>query len=229
MVTKLFVPDRKIVVPKPPSYLKLNMAMDGASASYLFDKSRYRSHGDITGASWATGLHGKALDFDPALPSYVEIAAAYDQLNFTSEAFSGIIRVKLDAWGTGTTLFIRGKFNTDGWWWFVDSTGRQYFYTLQTDANQATFGVNNAVAIATHYTLGFSRDGKAVKLYINGVDDTLTSGTHINPLTSARTAKIGVYDDLSIYPFDGKIEFLRVFGGIALPASAHLAWHNALA
>ena len=88
---------------------------------------------------------------------------------------------------------------------------------------------NGDMVTGTWYTVGVSRDGAAARIYVNGVDEVRVEGTHINPLTSARSAKIGIHDDKASNPFDGQIEFLRIFGGIALSASEHLAYHNALA
>jgi len=52
--------------------------------------------------------------------------------------------------------------------------------------------------------------------------------TNTDPLTSSEAALIGTHKLHSWANLDGKIEFLRVFGGIALSASEHLAYHNAL-
>lgn len=205
------------------------MAMDGASATKLFDKSRYRSHGTITGAAWATGLHGKALDFVGATPSYVEIAAAYDQLDFTSEDFSIIARIKADSLVIFPFVFTRGVYVVDGYEFYIRDAGNIRVRTNQASASQQTTSSAGGVVIGTWYTIGFSRSGEDVSLFIDGVEDTLTPGVHIDPKTSSRTAKIGIYDDKSSQALDGKIEFLRIFRGIALPASTHLAYHNALA
>lgn len=227
MVTKLFVPQRKIIVPRVDSHIVLDMAFDGASDSYLFDKSRYRSHGAISGAAWATGLHGKALDFDPTIPSYVEIPSAYTQLNFISEKFSIIMRVKIDDLTTYRVLFCRGEFNADGYEFFIHPSGFLYFRTYQSGVNQAT-RTDTGIIIGTRYTVGFSRDSADAVIYVNGVNKNYSAGTHINPTTSIRSARIGIRDNESSYPIDGEVEFIRIFKGIALSASEHLAYHNAL-
>ena len=224
-----FIPEVRVPAPKPPSYRALDMAFGVGAGAVLGDKSRYRSHGAITGASWAAGLHGYCLDFNPALPSYVEIPAAHTQLNFTAEDFSLTARIYIDSMPVAPQIFGRGKTNKDGYELFVYTDGRIVFYTDQAAANQQTLSAVGDIVVATWYTLGVSRAGASVRLYRNGVDVTATPGVHINPLTCARTAKIGIYDDLSGAPLDGKIEFLRIFRGIALAASEHLAWHNALA
>jgi len=229
MVTKLLVPDRRIVVPKPPSYLKLNMAFGVGAGSTLFDKSRYRSHGTIVGAAWATGLHGKALDFDPATPSYVEIPASYTQLNFTSEKFSIICRLRPDIITPTFYIFNRGLESTDGYILRVYGPGAIAISTSQSGAHQLTYTADNTMVAGTRLTIGISRDGATCTIYKDGVDVTFAHGTHIDPATCARSAKLGIYDNKASGPYDGLMEFSRVFGGIALSASEHLAYHNALA
>ncbi len=229
MVTKLFVPERRIVVPKPPSYLKLDMAFAIGAGAKLMDKSRYRSHGDITGAAWATGLHGKALDFIAATPSYVEIPASHTQLNFTSEKLSIIARVYLDDLSEDKTIFMRGDFNDTGYWFYVKANGSLILRTFQSGTGQLSSSVAGSVTTGAWYTLGVSRDGESAIPYIKGVDAHSAVGTHIDPVTSSLPAQIGIFYNKINYPIDGKIEFFRVFGGMALSASEHLAYHNALA
>lgn len=210
------------------AYTVLDLDFGYGRGSKLLDKSPFHSHGDILGASWATGVHGYTLDFNAATPDYVEIPAAYTQLNFTSENFSLIARVKLDNLSDANRIFIRGLFDTDGWFIQYHTAVGLDVRTGQSSANQSTQSGTSGWAIATWYTIGFSRDGASITLYRNGVDVTSVSGVHINPATSSRSAKIAVDDDKSGNPFDGQIEFLRIFGRIALPATAHAWFHNML-
>ncbi len=229
MVSDLFIPRRDIIVPKMPSYVKLAMAFPIGAGAQLMDKSRYRSHGTISGATWATGAHGRCLDFDAAAKDYVEIAAAYDQLDFTSEKFSLVMRVYIESYPSHVLLVNRGEMNVDGWRVFILSNGEFFIETDQLGENQQTHSATGSIATATWYTLGCSRDGSASHVYIDGVVDDDHLESHVDPLTSARTLKIGINEPKTGFPLDGKIEFLRIFGGIALSASEHLAWHNALA
>ena len=226
---ELLLPKVRAPVPKLPSYEVLNMAFGVGAGALLFDKSIYRSHGAITTATWAAGLHGYCLDFNSANPDYVVIPAAHTQLNFQTESFSIIARVYVDDFTINHSLFIRGLINADGYDWFLHTVGRSEFRTHQALASQTSRSLPGSILINTWYTLGISRSGASVRTLIDGVDATAVVGVHINPLTSARDAKIGVWDNLIAQPYDGRIEFLRVFRGIALTTSEHLAWHNALA
>lgn len=52
----------------------------------------------------------------------------------------------------------------------------------------------------------YGSSGVSVKTYIDGQDRTLTSGVHINPLTSARTVKIGANDGVATFaPIDARV------------------------
>jgi len=229
MPVELEIPRVKVPALPMPTYVKLAEAFGVGAGTSLLDKSRYRSHGAITGAVWAAGLHGYCLDFNPALPSHVVIPAAHTQLNFTSRDFSMIVRVKFDSLATHRTILERGAINTDGYLFWVNDAGSMEAYTSQALASQWSNSAAGSIVIDTWYTLGLSRHGASMRLHRNGLDITNIEGVHINPATCARSAKIGIRDDLVGNPADGQMEFLRIFGGIALPASSHLAWHNALA
>jgi len=229
MAVEMLLPGRRIPAPKPPSYLALDMAFGVGNPAILGDKSIYRSHGTIVGAVPAAGVHGYCLDFDPTIPSYVVIPAAHTQLDFTSEDFSLISRVYIDSLAVSRELFCRGLANVDGYYSYIHDTGRLDVQTCQTPGVQSSRSSPGGIVIGTWYTLGWSRTGASIRTYVNGLDDTTVAGVHIDPLTSARSAKIGIYDNLIGSPYDGRMEFLRIFRGIALQPSEHLAWHNALA
>lgn len=213
---------------RPPGYIALDMAFALGEGATLFDKSRYRAHGTITGADWATGNHGYCLDFVRASKDFVSIPAAYSHLDFTSEAFSIVVRAKPDDVVNVGRLFIRGRLSYDGYAFYQGGSGAVLFWTAQSGAYQLTASASGQLVAGTRYTLGMSRDGSAVKVYKNGVDVTSISGTHIDPATCARKAYIGIDYDESSEALDGQVEFVRVIKGIALEASEHLAWHNAL-
>ncbi len=192
----------------------------------LIDGSRYNAHGTISGATWAAGAHGNCLDFNPATPDYVQIPDTFTHLDFTSQAFSFIARVKIDDLTAIRRLFTRGAATVGGYAWLISTTGFVRVQTFQA-VTQTTDTAAGNVTTNTWYTLGFSRSGASVKLYTNGVDVTSVVGTHVNPTTYPSAAFIGIYGDLTL-PFDGKMEFFRIWKDIALSESEHLAWHNAL-
>lgn len=229
MPVELLLPGRRVPAPPMPSYVKLAMAFGLGAGATLYDKSRYRSHGAITTATWVAGVHGYCLDFNPANPDYVLIPAAHTQLNFTTQDFSIIARVRFDDIDARRSIFNRGGWGTSGYYLEIDAATRLDFTTIQGAPAQTTQALAGALAINTWYTVGMSRSGAVVTLYRNGVDFTNVHGAHVNPLTRNTHAIIGGYGAGPTHSMDGKIEFLRVFGGIALSTSEHLAWHNVLA
>jgi hypothetical protein len=222
-------PQLLVPVKRPSKYSYLYLPIDEGTGTKVYDKSRYNAYGDITGAAWADGNKGKCLDFDQATPSYVEIPAYHTQLNFTSEDFSFVVRLKFDTFTNNPVPFSRGIFNSEGYYFQVNTLGQASLYTNQAGGWQRSRSASGELVLATWYTLGVSRSGSAVKIYKNGVDVTSIVGTHINPLSSTQLFLIGIEYNKLASPFDGKVEFLAVLGNVALTANQHLAWHNRLA
>ncbi len=200
-------------------------------ATVLEDESRYGSDGDFKASghpAWVRLPSGLwALDFDSSAPDYIVIPADQTQLDFTSEDFSGIARFYIDDLTPHRYIFNRGQTDDDGWYWRVQSDGGMRFFTCQTAAQQLSNSAVGSVVIGAWYTLGFSRAGASVRVYINGVDVTSAAGVHIDPLTCARSAKIGISDALAFGPHDGKIPFLQIYN-YALSATQHAAMHDSL-
>lgn len=227
---ELWLPQRGLIVPVPlpPTYLKGDWRFGIGEGTKLPDLSRYRAHGTIVNADWATGVHGKCLDFNSAVPDYVLVPAAYTQLNFISEDFSFVIRFRADSIANAPAILCRGSWEASGYYLRIESDGNLEYTHNQDGDRQRAISSDGDIAINTWYTVGMTRDGKSVKLYKNGVDITLTAEDFEDPLTSALNFIIGGYGTGPMINLDGKFEFLRIFGR-ALPASEHLAWHNVLA
>lgn len=225
---ELLTPPRRLARYELPSYVKLDMAFGIGAGAKLMDKSRYRSHGTLTTPTWADGLHGRCLDFVKASSDRVVIPAAYDQLDFTSEDFSIVMRVYSHDVSVEQCLFARGAFNTAGYYTMITAAGAVEINICQEDARQLNNTAAGAISNNTWYTVGFTRAGTASYVLIDGVNETVSSAPVLDPLTYPSAAYLGIYTTLFHYKFDGLIEFCRVFGGVALSESAHLAWHNAL-
>jgi len=191
------------------------------------DYSGYNSHGTRVGAVWcpdSKGIAGRALDFDSSIPSYVEIPAGFDQLDFTSEDFSIVMKVYFEVWRDFDILLIRGANNLDGWILQLASDGKVQFLTCQAAAQQVSRSSEGDFVVSTWYTLGITREGSSVKIYKNGVETTLSiTGTHLDPLTSARDAIIGA-TAAPAGGLHGKIEWIKVFDR-ALSAAEQRAYH----
>uniref|UniRef100_A0A6M3KFZ5 Putative structural protein n=1 Tax=viral metagenome TaxID=1070528 RepID=A0A6M3KFZ5_9ZZZZ len=157
----------------------------------------------VTGAIWLP--QGRTFDGND---DYIE--ATCPQLDFTTGAFSGVIWVYLDAIGAYSYLMARGFAAADGWFFMIEAGGYLEINTSQAGANQQSYSAAGTVTTGSWLCLGFTRDGAVCKVYINGVDSTAGSGAHINPLTSARTLKIGVDDNLAS-DLDGLVGEVQVY------------------
>jgi len=217
---RTFATERYILSTMPVLYLPL-WKLDGGS----FISSD--GHGHTATVTGATKVF-EGRDFLDDTPDFIELPASSTQLNFTTGAFSIIMTAKLDALAGIVELFCRGAFNTDGWRFAVSAAGALFLATNQTPAaNQSTDSADGTITTATWYTLGASRDGAAVKMYIDGADATDTAPGHGNPTTSARKSYIGVYDDESSNPLDGIIGEVIVYNR-ALSTAEHADVHRRL-
>jgi len=175
------------------------------------------------GATWSK--YGR--DFVAANKDYIEIPASSTQLNFTSEDFSFVFRVNLDAPLTDQALFCRGLLSTDGYELLLRLAGFIDFRTSQGGAFQFSSTAAGTLVAGSWVTLGLSRGGTSVRLYINGVDSTSTAGSHTDPATCTRSFKVGIRDNLTSNAFDGKIGDILVYSR-ALTAGDHLCFHQVL-
>lgn len=152
------------------------------------------------------------LEFDASNPDYVRsLQAATTDLDFTSGDFSGVAWLNPDALGN-RNIFTRGVPVTDGWDFWLDSTGRMSFASFQAAAQQLTYGTAGDVAIGTWLLVGFTRTGATAKIYTNGRDTTGTPATHVDPLTANRNFYVGVNNLAGAAWYDGSMYRPRIWG-----------------
>lgn len=199
-------------------YLPLWALKDSAFKSVDAYKTTATVNGTVT---WLPN----GRDF-PGTDDYLTLPATATQLNFTSGNFSIIMRVKFDVVDAHQVLYCRGLGATDGWYIMFNANTKVYLYTSQVDADQNTRSTASVTSTTAWYTIGFSRSGEDVLIYIDGAEDVEVAGTHINPVTCARTTKIGCYDDLSL-DFNGTMSDIFVYNR-SLSAGEHLDIHKRL-
>lgn len=173
------------------------------------DESRYGTDGTITTATWtrlSSGLY--VLDFNSATPDYVEVTCP--QCNFTDEDFSIKQWIKAETITGWHMLWCRGSWTDQGHGVRMTSAGQIDLTTDQSGAQQVSSSTSGAITAGLWYLVVATRSGAVGKIYINGVDDTNTSGSHANPATSAATAKIGVFNDKAQFSFNGIIALTAV-------------------
>jgi len=129
--------------------------------------------------------------FDAVLDDYINLGIP-SSLHFTSQPFSGAVWVKFDALTANHRIITKGLSNTDGWVWYVTTTGILAFETDQAAANQTSASKAGSIVTGVWYHLAFSRNGASVRMYRNGVDITSSPTGHTNPAdNSARPFWIG--------------------------------------
>jgi len=198
--------------------------MTGAAGAQIYDRAKPHHTSFLRGATiaWASLPSGLPyLDLTPT-PDFIDcpIAATAD-LDFIAGDFSGAIWVNLDTTGM---LISRGDTDADGWFFEVVISR-----TLLLRTNQLGIGNHQdtdtdpfrPMVFGNWWLASFSRSGQNATIFINGVDVTLyPSGIHVDPDTSARELHIGVWDDETTGPLDG-----RIAGGPCCPR----IWGRALA
>jgi hypothetical protein len=169
--------------------------------------------------TWQQFINGlQYLDFDKNNPDFLDAPQAdTTDLDFTSEDFAMMLWARVDDLSIDRYLMVRGLANTDGWLFFVQSTGRIGFATCQAAATQATYSAAGDIVTATWFLIGMSRHGADVRLYKNGQDVTDAPDTHIDPLTAARDLNIGILDDKTNNSWDGGIHRPMAWNRYLLP------------
>ena len=228
MENGLWPPRRAILRPDPPSYVALDLAIGIGAGAKVMDKSRHRAHATMSGATWADGVNGRCIDLDSSVPAYIQVPAAYSHLDFTSEDFSIVWRLVVNDVASQACIYSKGRYAQSGITIFCQLNGSLIFNTSQSGFVQYQEADAGKIEDGIPYTVGLSRSGKTALWYVDGLECTKTHRDLIDPASTAYSLTVGVTYTLSGTPWDGQLEFLRVFKGIALDASAHLAWHNSL-
>ena len=131
--------------------------------------------------------------------------------DFTSEDFSMMFDINVKDLSVGPMIYGKGVVNVDGWYIQIESSGRLAVHSSQTGANQTTLTATGAFVINTQTKIVITRSGASVKIYKDGVDITLTIGTHINPDTaSIRNLYLGNYFTLG-YPLNGEVDTFQIY------------------
>jgi len=158
--------------------------------------------GTVTGAS----LVGNVASFD-GVDDYVDVGS--DSNLDVTDAITIGAWVKFDTVSVAQTIFIRGDWTSDGYYFDFDA-GRLNIRTNQSGEVQLSRSSTAPFVINQWYYIVGTVNGSVGKIYINGVEDTNIAGTHINPTTSTNSAYIGRYG-VGAQPFNGQIADVRIY------------------
>jgi len=121
--------------------------------------------------------------------------------NYTTQSFSFSCWVYFNSLltnqsGQGPVIFYKGRFEGNGYYTQVTTTGAVIFITNQTTpAFQLTATDTNIVDVNRWYNITFTRNSSSIRLYVDGTDRTLTTGSHINPTSSTQDFTVGLYNN----------------------------------
>lgn len=155
-------------------------------------------------------------------PKYVDAGLI---ANFTSSDFSVSIWFKSTSSGNlaaNPVLVAKGAFETSGFY-IQYFNGNFVLNVNQNGSHQAVTSTAINPTTGTWYNIIFIRNGSAGKVYINGVDQTLSSDALSNPASSSSDLIIGAYVGGS-FNFEGDIdETIIVARAITAPEIATIS------
>ena len=193
--------------------LKAYYTFEKAGAT-LRDLSGNNNHGTITGADWVSGRYGSALNFVSASADVVNCGLA-PALDFTTELFSIALWVKFES-GSFQGLIqksVAGK----GFRLYKGGGGDAGTFTMETNNGATTKTTDSTM----HTMIGvwnhgvFVRDSATTgKMYVNGVDDTVTGDT-VNMLSPAGNNLI--ISPSVVANFDGLMDSVLIFNRALSP------------
>lgn len=174
----------------------------------LTDSSRWKNHGvhtdidmvQLPSGQWVRELNGAS--------SYI-VCGNDKSLDFTTEKFFLSLWMEVSDVSVQNYIYGRGEFNVNGYMFALQLNNQFYFYTSQGAANQQTQSVAGVLSINTPYMITVVRDGEDVTIYRNSTDVTSVYGIHIDPVSNTENFNIGIRNDLTSWPFGGKMGLLK--------------------
>lgn len=189
------------------------------------DYCLHRSHATIFGASAAADFCARsnmALHFDGIND---RVVATAPQLDFTTSNFSVVARIFPTDITHNGQIIDRGRHLVSGWYIAQYNLGLLHVQTNQGGTQQNSRTAANALANDTWYTVGFTRAGADIDIYVNGLDATALPSVHQDPVSVVTPTLIGVYWTQAHEFYEGRISDLKVFSRALTPAE-HLAFHQ---
>ena len=175
--------------PNQSAVLDLQLRDGASSLAHDFSKSHVAG-ATLTGAPVWTFLGNGLpyLEFNPANPDNIIVAALDStELNFTSGAFSGAAWIYPNAYGN-RWLMMKGAAETGWGLWLSATSPYLQFTTEQAGPTYQSTGGGASLALNAWQFVAFTRSGAVGRVYLNGIDATTVSATHVNPASAAAGA-----------------------------------------
>jgi len=184
------------------AYWKLDEGVGTTAADFVGD-----SDGTVVGATWAAGVNGSSLDFDPVDNAYVGIDTNTPALDITGTAIS------LEAWiyprnGDVTQRVISKR---------TDAPGDEV-YAMIIDDYRLVFKLDGVDMISSHIIrlndwvhVVMVYDGADKRIYVNGVLDLAAPQLKTDAIDSSlRPVQLGRIEDDTGF-FDGQMDEVQVY------------------
>jgi hypothetical protein len=161
----------------------------------IYDLSGSGITGTLVNSPSFSSLNGGQINM-PGSSKYIDLGQNF---NFTSENFSVSFWIYLDSFdtinnaGQGPIPFFKGDYQQMGYYSQIDSNGSFGISTNQGGARQSSSTSAGILTTSAWNNLSCVRNGSSIRIYINGIDKTSATGTHINPSSSNQTFKINYY------------------------------------
>ena len=165
------------------------------------DLSGQANNGTLSGSILPTFNSANQGSINCSGSNWIDLGAKF---NYTSESFSFSYWVNANSLTTnqalqGPVILYKGSFNTNGYYTQINPSGSVLFVTNQSSANQISATTNGAIVTGSWYNITHTRSGSSARIYINGIDNTLTASIHTNPVTTTNPFRIANYQNGFIY------------------------------
>ena len=202
-----------------------------AASTTLTDMSGNSNNGTLSNVSFTDSPD--YFGFTSTATSTISLGTV---LNYTTQDFSFSYWIYLDSYTTsngvqGPVPFFKGAYHQNGYYCQIATNGAITFQTNQSGANQLSNTAAGTLPLTTWKNICITRSGASAKIYINGIDSTTVSGTHINPASSSEIFRIGSYNQTSggVFTIYGNMRISNFTGyNTALTADQVLQNFNAL-
>jgi len=164
------------------------LPMDEGSGDTVYDYSGEGNNGTIYGASWVDGKYGKALSFDGTND--------YMTLPNTGLDLTGDMTVYFEMNGIHAhnhMILIRANAPENNGFWIQEKNTKtiKAYWVNAAEGLKEVVGKNNIITDGAWQQITIVKSGTAGKIYVDGVDQTLSSDALINPVSQNVLTYIG--------------------------------------
>lgn len=163
------------------------------TGTVITDLSGNSNNGTLVNGVGFNSSNGGSLVFD-GVNDYLNCGTIlnYTTGNFTFSCWVYITSLSTNTINQGPILFWKGNYNSNGYYSQIESNGGIIFVTNSPSARVTTSSIS--ITAGNIYNISFVRNGSSVKIYVNGVDKTLTAASHLNPSSSSNNFILGSYN-----------------------------------